>query len=316
MNQELYHHGVKGMKWGVRRYQDTSGRLTSAGKQHLKDQRINKKIESYIKSGKAKVKNLEDYKVGAITMTAPSGEKYLSGLIDGTDFSRQEVTQVSGRGFVSPATLLKESSINGTDLARVTDKESIASHANGSLSFRDRVTCNPGYGEPGTTQNCAKCSATLELKLRGYDVSAGRQTYPSSANAQALWFKGARRVDYYTADAEQALNSYGPNTSGTLAFQFPGGKSAHAVHWTNDSKGKFEIQDGQNGRKFASLNDMLDTYGGDKGAYVSTFRLDNCEPNWDYMASDSVVRFTETVTGDSRYNLVNQRFSGEFSDKW
>lgn len=29
---ELYHHGVKGMKWGVRRYQNTDGSLTPAGK--------------------------------------------------------------------------------------------------------------------------------------------------------------------------------------------------------------------------------------------------------------------------------------------
>lgn len=31
---EIYHHGVQGQKWGVRRYQNSDGSLTSAGRKH------------------------------------------------------------------------------------------------------------------------------------------------------------------------------------------------------------------------------------------------------------------------------------------
>lgn len=29
---EIYHHGIKGMHWGIRRYQNPDGSLTDAGK--------------------------------------------------------------------------------------------------------------------------------------------------------------------------------------------------------------------------------------------------------------------------------------------
>ena len=35
MNNQLNHHGIKGQKWGVRRFQNEDGSLTSAGKKQL-----------------------------------------------------------------------------------------------------------------------------------------------------------------------------------------------------------------------------------------------------------------------------------------
>lgn len=53
---ELKHYGVKGMKWGVRRYENEDGSLTPAGKRKLKEAR--KKIASDAYKGtKANIKN-------------------------------------------------------------------------------------------------------------------------------------------------------------------------------------------------------------------------------------------------------------------
>lgn len=40
MNNTLYHHGIKGMRWGVRRYQNTDGSLTPAGKKRYSPQEL------------------------------------------------------------------------------------------------------------------------------------------------------------------------------------------------------------------------------------------------------------------------------------
>lgn len=77
MSNELQHWGVKGMKWGVRRYQNADGSLTPAGRKRYsdydggKDSAVRKTIP--VGGGKRKSSSVEDYQ-DAIKKTKSIGE--------------------------------------------------------------------------------------------------------------------------------------------------------------------------------------------------------------------------------------------------
>lgn len=59
---ELAHFGVKGMKWGVRRYQNTDGSLTDAGKKRLAKKSRNAAINRYQQVGNYDKKSRKYFK--------------------------------------------------------------------------------------------------------------------------------------------------------------------------------------------------------------------------------------------------------------
>jgi len=61
---ELYHHGIKGQKWGVRRFQNPDGTLTDAGKKRYGgDKTIKSPVKSFIKNPNQQI---TDYKPGNV----------------------------------------------------------------------------------------------------------------------------------------------------------------------------------------------------------------------------------------------------------
>lgn len=72
-SDELYHHGIKGMRWGVRRYKNKDGSLTSAGKKRYKSDAEKNPSEKKTGSEKTVKKHVSGKKVAAVAGLAVVG---------------------------------------------------------------------------------------------------------------------------------------------------------------------------------------------------------------------------------------------------
>lgn len=153
---ELYHHGIQGMKWGVRRYQNPDGTLTRAGKARYGKEGSNKKEKNKADNKETKVKNkngvptatkvaltLGGVTIGAIAVNAAiknRKEAKEAGKIVGVKKGQKYVESFLGVSKEGAKEGIKEGAKNGSkNLATVL--------ANGSILYLGKKTADAILGK-------------------------------------------------------------------------------------------------------------------------------------------------------------------------
>ena len=87
---ELYHHGILGQKWGVRRYQNEDGTLTADGKKRKKSSQEIKEARKNLSTEKKKLNEMTKRKDDIYADTTYSNDDIYDLFLEARDYWNEE----------------------------------------------------------------------------------------------------------------------------------------------------------------------------------------------------------------------------------
>lgn len=151
----LKHYGVVGMHWGVRRYQNSDGSYTAAGKvRYSKNQNFYKERND---DGPAEVAMLAALTLSPYVLLAAVAGAEKADEMWNKHLTNKKIKKV-----------LKER------VGEVDEKTGLRKRTDNKPIEEDLKNVNPTFNrkDPRTWNNCVLCSMAVESRRRGYDVMA------------------------------------------------------------------------------------------------------------------------------------------------
>lgn len=313
----LSHHGILGQKWGVRRFQNVDRTWTAAGKERYGNPKANHKSHQIkndtiygaaqkviAKNANVKLTEIDHQQEGdtkvnlaklglnvaldIITLN-PVGAAIDAGKVVGAATANVKAKKAERRK--------EKSEIDPETGLHLKNKETSADE--------DVKMVNPGYRNfnTNTKNNCVLCSTAMELRRRGYEVTAGKAARGYTEAEYTKFFKGAKEENYrrdtktqatgtdimFSHKTGQAINDWaeprilkqGDGARGYLNVRWGMG-GGHSMTYEVQN-GKVVVYDAQSGKK-KSLRSIANA-----SVDMGFVRLDDKEPNWNEIKKAGAV---------------------------